>query len=1077
MSNNITIKDANNTNVALHTIEDSTSVHFNQSIPTDIANNTATVVSGGQAVASGMGALVVAQRDALPAGTNLIGGVSVRGISDVSVSPNGLNIPVSIAGTINVATHAVTQSGAWTVSVNDKVSVAGVVAATQSGTWNVGLNAGANLIGAVSISPNGLNIPVSLAPPAYNLPVSVHPVTQSGTWNVGLNAGTNLIGAVSVRGNIIGAVSIANIADVSVSPNGLNIPVSLAPPAYNLPVSVHPVTQSGTWNVGLNAGTNLIGAVSISPNGLNIPVSLAPPTFNVPVSIAAGRVSTAGLVSVWDANTVVPDTDAKVLQGFQHSIAITAGYVFNRISNTWDRMTGTSVGLAIVGTVSVTGPLPAGTNHLGKVSVEGLSITGIGTQLVSVGGPVSTQGVQIVGRDGSGNARVPYVDASGIARVSIEGSLAVSGSSMTQTVGAAVTTEGYPMLGSDGTNARRLLTTTNGALVVHVSNTAPGGGAGGSTMTQTVGAAVTTEGYPMLGSDGTNARRLLTTTAGAVVVHVSNLQPAISVAGIVSVVPDGTANWPVSIAPPTFNLPVSVHPVTQSGTWNVGLNAGTNLVGAVSISPNGLNIPVSVANIPAVTQSGTWNVGINAGTNLIGAVSVRGTIIGSVSIANIADVSISPNGLNIPVSLAPPTYNLPVSVHPVTQSGTWNVGLNAGTNLIGAVSISPNGLNIPVSLAPPAYNLPVSVHPVTQSGTWNVGALTSINSIVKVSIEGNLAVSGSSMTHTVGTAVTTEGYPMLGSDGTNSRRLLTTTGGALIVHVSNTAPGGSTGGSTQLVSVGGPVSTQGVQVVGTDGTNARTLLTTTGGALVVHVSNTAPGGASGGGGTVMASIGGAVSNQAVQIAGSDTQNNARTIKTNVSGAVFISTRTFMSQATFTRPADTTAYAAGATAAPGNAGDLIANSTTNTAVTPLKFRVARSTGQNGGVAYIRGARMFRTGGGLATGQHNIAGAIRLHLFNTNNRVSVANGDNGAFNASPVSNWMGYIDLVAIACAPGLRTSGAVSTQVYWGSPARTGEMLVNLSATQVSIQGLLETRVAFTPIASEVFTVQIEGFNG
>jgi hypothetical protein len=54
---------------------------------------------------------------------------------------------------------------------------------------------------------------------------------------------------------------------------------------------------------------------------------------------------------------------------------------------------------------------------------------------------------------------------------------------------------------------------------------------------------------------------------------------------------------------------------------------------------------------------------------------------------------------------------------------------------------------------------------------------------------------------------------------------------------------------------------------------------------------------------------------------------------------------------------------------------------------------------------------------------------------------------------------------------------VSTQVYWGSPARTGEMLVNLSATQVSIQGLLETRIAFTPISGEIFTVQIEGFNG
>ncbi len=1017
MPNNITIKDANNTNVVLHTIEDSTSVHFNQSIPTDIANNTATVVSGGQAVASGMGALVVAQRDALPAGANLIG--------SVSISPNGLNIPVSIAQKVRVSVNGGaivgqnnldgqgTQSGPFVHNQGsvfnrasntwDRMTGTSVgLAVIQAGTWNVGLNAGTALVGAVSISPNGLNIPVSLAPPTYNLPVSVHPVTQSGAWNVGLNAGANLIGAVSI------------------SPNGLNIPVSVA---GTINVATHAVTQSGAWAVSVSDKVSVAGLV-----GLNAGSNLI------------GRVSTAGLVSVWDANTVVPDTDAKVWQGFQNSLGVATNYVFNRASNTWDRMTGTSVGLAIVGTVSITGPLPAGTNHLGRVSVEGLSISGVGTQLVSVGGPVSTQGVQIVGRDGLGNARVPYVDASGIARVSIEGSLAVSGSSMTQTVGAAVTTQGYPMLGTDGTNARGLLTTTGGALIVHVSNTAPGGGAGGSSMTQTVGAAVTNQGYPMIGTDGTNARIIRTDTLGRVSLADTFFNVGVNVAlpagtnliGAVSVSPNGL-NIPVSVA---GTITVGTHAVTQSGAWTVSVND-----------------KVSVAGLVAATQSGAWNVGLNAGTNLVGA------------------VSISPNGLNIPVSVA---NTINVNTHAVTQSGAWNVGLNAGTALIGAVSISPNGLNIPVSIA---NTVNVATHAVTQSGPWNIGAITSINSIVKVSIEGTFAGGGggSTMTQTVGAAVTNQGYPMLGTDGTNARGLLTTTGGALVVHISNALPAA---GASMLQTVGAAVTNQGYPMLGTDGTNARGLLTTTGGALIVHVSNTAPGGGGGGGGgTVMASIGGAVSNQAVQIAGSDTQNNARTIKTNVSGVQFISTRTFMSQYTFARPADTTAYAAGTTAAPGAAGDLIANSTTAGSVIPLKFRVARSSGQNGGVAYIRGARMYRTGGTAAAGQHNITGAIRLHLFNTNNRVSVAGGDNAAMNASPVSNWMGYIDLVAIACAPGLRTSGAVSTQVYWGSPARTGEMLVNLSATQVSIQGLLETRIAFTPISGEIFTVQIEGFNG
>ncbi len=856
MSNNITIKDANNTNVVLHTIEDSTSVHFNQSIPTDIANNTATVVSGGQAVASGMGALVVAQRDGLPAGTNLIGRVSVEGSVSIqqtgalytqtqgqylSTPPTLVNATVSTLqvdsrGALRTTIMATDAAVAWGFGSDNADGVAGVASgipkvAGHTKIWNSAGSTWDRWDGKVSVG-NTSNIAVSVAHPTFNLPVSVHPVTQSGTWGVNLNGAivSNPNTAIITAAN--GALYTAaltygwdgsNWRRVDIDTNGkANVSISnTLPVLVSLQGAIAGTNNDGQFTqVGLfvqnqnkvfNAPSGTWDRMTGTSVGLNVILAQAP-SFNVPVSIAAGRVSTAGLVSVWDANTVVPDGDAKVWQGFNNSIGVATNYVFNRNSNTWDRMTGTSVGLAVVGTVSVTGPLPAGTNHLGKVSVEGLSISGIGTQLVSVGGAVSTQGVQIVGRDGSGNARVPYVDASGIARVSIEGSLAVSGSSMTQTVGAAVTTEGYPMLGSDGTNARRLLTTTGGALIVHVSNTAPGGGAGGSSMTQTVGA-----------------------------------------------------------------------------------------------------------------------------------------------------------------------------------------------------------------------------------------------------------------------AVTTEGYPMLGSDGTNSRRLLTTTGGALIVHVSNTAPGGgSGGGSTQLVSVGGPVSTQGVQVVGSDGTNARTLLTTTGGALVVHVSNTAPGGGGGGGSTQLVSVGGAVSTQGVQIVGRDNNGDARTIKTNVSGVTYISTRTFMSQDVFTRPADVTAYAAGATAAPGNAGDLIANSTTNTAVKPLKFRIARGPGQ---VAYIRGARMYRTGGTLATGQHNIAGAIRLHLFNTNNKVSVAGGDNAALNASPVSNWMGYIDLVAIACAPGLRTSGAVSTQVYWGSPARTGEMIVNLSAAQVSIQGLLETRIAFTPINGEIFTVQIEGFNG
>lgn len=792
MTNNLIIKDANGSNVTLHTIEDATSVHFNQSIPTDIANNTATVVSGGQPVASGMGALVVAQRDALPSGTNLLGGVSVRGISDVSVSPNGLNIPVSIAplgfnvpvsvaGTLTVGTHAVTQSGSWAItSVNSRV--------------------------AVSVE-NTNNIAVSLAPLSFNVPVSVHPVTQSGTWSVGLTAGTALVGAVSI------------------SPNGLNIPVSLAPLGFNVPVSVHPVTQSGTWNVGLNAGTALVGAVSISPNGLNIPVSVA--------------------------NTINVATHAVTQSG------------------TWNVAAVTSI------------------NSIVKVSIEGsLTVTG-GSMLQTVGAAVTAEGYPMLGSDGT-LARRLLTTTGGALVVHVSNAQPTpSGISMLQTVGAAVTTQGYPMLGTDGTNARGLLTTTGGALVVHISNALP---AAGASMLQTVGAAVTTEGYPMLGSDGTNARRLLTTTGGALVVHVSNSQPAVatSIAGVVSVVPDGTTNWPVSVAN-TIN--VATHAVTQSGTWNV--NAITSINSRVGVSVENTN------NI---------------------AVSVAGSIT--------------------------------VGTHAVTQSGTWNVAAITSINSRVGVSVE-NTNNIAVSVA--------GTPAVTQSGTWTVQPGNTVNTTPwLVSVNGTTAVSVAA-----------------GRVSVNQ-----------IVSV------------TPNHAIGSAIGANAMPIGGTDGTNLRALLVDALGALQVT---------------------GMVTN---------------------------------AEASFTRPADTTAYAS---------GDLVGNSTTAGSVTPLSFNVSKfSTG--GGAIIVRRARIVKSLGILTNAQ------FRLHLYNTSNGatnqgVSVANGDNAAYQATKVSNYLGYMSVTMEVS----HSNGAVG----WTEPVRGMEMNPVLAAGQFTIQGLLEARAAYTPGNTERFNVTLE----
>jgi len=123
----------------------------------------------------------VALGSALPAGSNVIGGV--------------------------------TQSGTWTATVS------GTVAATQSGTWNVGLSTGSNVIGSVTQSGTwnvGSITTLPALPTGANV---IGAVTQSGIWNVSVNSalptGTNSIGTV-------GLSSGAQVAIGSALPVGSN---------------------------------------------------------------------------------------------------------------------------------------------------------------------------------------------------------------------------------------------------------------------------------------------------------------------------------------------------------------------------------------------------------------------------------------------------------------------------------------------------------------------------------------------------------------------------------------------------------------------------------------------------------------------------------------------------------------------------------------------------------------------------------------------------------------------------------------------------------------------------------------
>jgi hypothetical protein len=167
---------------------------------------------------------------------------------------------------------------------------------------------------------------------------------------------------------------------------------------------------------------------------------------------------------------------------------------------------------------------------------------------------------------------------------------------------------------------------------------------------------------------------------------------------------------------------------------NIGATLTGNLETAIAEVIPGVTFPITdnggsitVDGTVAATQSGSWNVGLNAGTNAIG------------SITNTTFAS--------------------------TQSGSWNVGLNAGTNYVGRVRLTDGTTDAEV--------VPLA--------NYNAQAVAVVDG------SGNQVTSfGGGTQYTDGAAVATPtGTVSLGFDGTNVQALSTTAAGLL-----NIADGG-----------------------------------------------------------------------------------------------------------------------------------------------------------------------------------------------------------------------------------------------------------------------------------------------
>ena len=151
------------------------------------------------------------------------------------------------------------------------------------------------------------------------------------------------------------------------------------------------------------------------------------------------------------------------------------------------------------------------------------------------------------------------------------------------------------------------------------------------------------------------------------------------------------------------------------------------------------------------------------------------------------------------------------------------------------------------------------------------------------------------------------------------------------------------------------------------------------------------------------------------------------------------------QASFTRPANTTAYAS---------GQLVANSTTAGSVVPMSFAIAGNSMP--GATRITRVRLAKSGS-LATNA-----SFRVHLYATS--PTPANGDGGVWSTDQSTSYLGAIDVPSMKAF----TDGCCDV----GAAAAGSEFLLRLPAGK-TIYALIEARAAYAPAASEVFTLTLE----
>lgn len=149
-------------------------------------------------------------------------------------------------------------------------------------------------------------------------------------------------------------------------------------------------------------------------------------------------------------------------------------------------------------------------------------------------------------------------------------------------------------------------------------------------------------------------------------------------------------------------------------------------------------------------------------------------------------------------------------------------------------------------------------------------------------------------------------------------------------------------------------------------------------------------------------------------------------------------------ASFVRPGDGTQY---------SIGDLVANNTAAGSVVAMQLDVGRLALSS---VMIRRIKVHKLGTSTTNAQ------FRVHFFRTS--PTSAAGDNAAFSTNNVADYIGAFDVTIDRAF----TNGSAG----FGVPTAGNDMSVKLSDSTF-IYALIEARAAYTPQASESFTVTLD----